>query len=117
MGKDQRALATTIRERGHQGTGIDSIPLLRLCCEDRGHTQELCKGHNQKIRRAGHKNQLVSGLSMLLQSPETILRQLADHLGVTELLRMGFNVCGALTSQIHFSFSEGVKRAWMNMST
>ena len=110
MGEDQFTLATTIGQGENQRAGIDGIPLLRFRREDRGHVQELRKGHHQKIRRAGHKNQLVTGLSMLLQPRATLQSQLADHLGLTELPRIRFNVCGALTRQIHFSFPERVQR-------
>src|SRR5207344_3607353 len=42
--------------------------------------------------------------------------QFADHLGLTELTRIRFNVCGALVRQIHFSFSERVQREWGHVS-
>src|SRR5512147_451977 len=52
----------------------------------------------------------MTGLSMLLQSRATLERQLADHLGLTELPCIGFNICGALASQVHFLFPERVQR-------
>jgi hypothetical protein len=64
----------------------------------------------QKIWCPGHKNQLVAGLSMLVQLCAALHGQPSDHLGLTELPRIGFNVRGALASQIHFSFPERVQR-------
>ena len=110
VGEDQLTFATAIGQRGNQLTGIDGIPLLRLRREDRGHAQKLRKGHDQKIRRASHKNQLVTGLSMRVQLCATLHGQPPDHLGLTEFPRTRFNVCGALACQIHFSFSERVQR-------
>jgi len=72
VGEDQLTLAMAIGQRGNQRTGIDGIPLLRLRREDRGHAQKLRKGHDQKIRRARHKNQLVTGLSMRVQLRTTL---------------------------------------------
>src|SRR5437879_7698235 len=72
VGEDQLTLATAIGQRGNQRTGIDGIPLLRYRREDCGHTQKFRKGHDQKIRRASHKNQLMSGLSMLVQPCATL---------------------------------------------
>ena len=109
MGEDQFTFATAIGQRGNQCTGVDGIPLFRLRCEDRGYIQEFRKGDDQKIRCASHKNQLVTGLTMFLQSRTTLERQFADHLSLTELPRIGFNVCGALARQIHFTFPERVQ--------
>src|SRR5207237_1414887 len=104
VGEDELALAMAIGQWGNQRTGIDGILSLRLRREDYGHIQEFRKGSDQKIRRARHKNQLVSRLSMRIQPGATLHGQLTDHLSLTELSRMRFNVCGALARQIHFSF-------------
>jgi len=45
-----------------------------------------------------------------IQPGAALHRQLADHLSLTELPRMRFNVCGTLAREIHFSFSERVQR-------
>ena len=109
VGKDQLALATAIGQGGNQCTGIGGILLFQLCGEDRRHIQESRKRFNQEIRRASHKDQLVAGLSMGIQLRTTLLGHLVDHLGLTELPCIGFNVCGALASQIDFSLSERVQ--------
>ena len=72
VGEDQLTLAMAIGQGGNQRAGIDGIPLLRLRGKDRGYVQELRKGLDQKIRRAGHKNQLVPGLSMRVQLRATL---------------------------------------------
>ena len=57
----------------------------------------------------------MTGLTMLFQLCAALERQFADHLGLTELPCMGFNVCGALAGQVHFSFPERVQREGRHM--
>ena len=110
MGKNQFALAPAIGQWGNQRAGIDRILLRGLRRKDRGHVQKLRKGRDQKVRRASDKNHLVSSLSMGVQFCPTLYGQFADHVGLTKLPGMRFNIGGRLACQIHFSLSERVQR-------
>jgi hypothetical protein len=53
---------------------------------------------------------------MRVEPCPTLERQLVDHFGLTELARMGFNVCGTLACQVHFSFSKCMQRKRRHVS-